>query len=97
MSYKQLFRLLSSSIIILLILFMLKTYVFRHEVKAYSIEVGQVWEETLYEDNPYKETKTYTKEVIEIKNGYVLYVENSIDTLSESKYWFTVSSECIKK
>jgi len=62
-----------------------------------SIEVGQIWKQTLHEDDPYQKAEIYYKEVIEITGDYVLFVQNKKDTLHQKKYWFVVSSECIKQ
>jgi hypothetical protein len=60
-----------------------------------NIKVGQIWKETLYEDDPYRKAVIDYKEVIEITGKYVLYVKNKKDTLHEKKYWFVVNSECV--
>lgn len=60
-----------------------------------SVKVGQIWKQTLYEDDPYKNAVIEYKEVIEITGEYVLYIKNKKDTLHENKYWFVVCSECV--
>ena len=61
-----------------------------------SIKVEQTWKHTLFEDNPYRKAVIDYREVIEITGEYVLYVENNKDTLHEKKYWFVVSSKCVR-
>ena len=60
-----------------------------------TIEVGQIWKETINRDNPYKKATIFYKEVIEITGEYVLYVESKKDTIPEKKFLFVVSSECV--
>jgi len=60
-----------------------------------SIRVCQIWKIVYYEDNPYKETITDYREVIEISDEYVLYTQNQEYIYSERKYWFVMGSECV--
>tara|TARA_R110000772_G_scaffold20466_1_gene56664 strand:- start:21629 stop:21913 length:285 start_codon:yes stop_codon:yes gene_type:complete len=60
----------------------------------HTIEIGQTWEMTLYNDNPYKENVTRYKKVIDIKDNHVLFVQDGTDTLSDTKYWFVLKSKC---
>lgn len=64
--------------------------------KEDSVKVGQVWKESHYKDNPYRDEEVNYKKVIDISGDYVLYIMNEKDTLNELLYWFVVNSECIE-
>ena len=70
--------------------------VYEEDQKVKSLKEGQTWVYVLNKNNPYEDKKIYYKKIIEIKKGYVLYIENSKDTLNQKIKLFTVSSECIK-
>ena len=59
-----------------------------------SPEVGDIWKHYATGD-PFIEEDIYTWEVIDIKRGFVKYIENDIDTLSESILVFKFNSEKI--
>ena len=60
------------------------------------IKVGQTWEYTRYNENPFEKKTTYTYDVIDIKDGYTQYITNSKDTSSTSERIFRVNT-LIKK
>ena len=64
--------------------------------KEDKIKVGQNWKYTYGVDNPYEKAIIHYREVIEITGEYVLYIQDKKDTLNDKKYWFVVSSECVK-
>ena len=62
---------------------------------------GQVWRYCVHGENPFKEEKCYDHEVLEVKNGYVLYLYRAPETMagaidSEIMSVFTVGSKRIK-
>jgi len=60
-----------------------------------TINIGDVWE--FYENgNPFMKNKILTRRVINIKMGYVEYVENNKDTLSVRDSIFLINSSKIK-
>ena len=62
--------------------------------KQNSLEIGQTWVYT--HKNPFANIKPKKQLIIDIKNGYVQYVENKTDTFSMSKRMFVIGAELKK-
>lgn len=63
-----------------------------------SIEIGQIWKLTLYEDDPHRDAEVYFQKIVGIEGDYIFYIENNgKDTLKEEMYWFVVLSERVNK
>ena len=60
------------------------------------VKVGQVWETTYFEDNPYEDVIINQREVIGVSGKYILYIENSTDTANTRDWLFITNSSCIK-
>lgn len=61
-----------------------------------DFKVGQTWEHFYDIDDPFKKVHCQRK-IVDIKDGYVLYVEEDGDTLSGSARWFRRESRLIKE
>jgi len=63
-----------------------------------TIKPNQVWRWTGTNDNPFKKPSTVDYKVIDVKDGYVKYVDlKDNDTTTSTKHWFYIGSELIKK
>lgn len=62
----------------------------------YDINPGEKWEYVLNYDNPFKDPIVYRYEILDVKDGYVLYVKNETDTLSSRIGYFVSGSNCVK-
>lgn len=65
-----------------------------------TIEVGQHWRQEYNVDNPFKEVRTYDYFVIDVKDGYVLFIQHinsDIDTMSEETKYFFWGKDLISK
>jgi len=60
-----------------------------------KVKVGQAWQYVIYKDDPFKKPIFKRYRVIDVKNGYVLYLNEKNDTLSDSERWFTSGAELI--
>jgi len=61
-----------------------------------KIEIDQTWEYVGNKDNPFETTIYDTNVVIEIKNDYILYVQNDKDTFSIKYRLFPIGSKYLK-
>lgn len=78
------------------IVFLLLSFTFTCNRKENTVEVGQIWKSSYYENDPYREEVNYYNEIIDLPEDYVVYIQNGKDTLSETRYWFVVKSECVE-
>ena len=65
-----------------------------------KIEVGQHWRKEYNIGNPFEESRIYDYFVIDVKDGYVLYIQNRdsyIDTMSMETEYFTWNKDLISK
>lgn len=58
-----------------------------------NIKVGQTWIWISNKKDPFKSKKIYEQKVINIKNGYIQFIENGRDTLSMSECMFLSGAE----
>ena len=58
-----------------------------------KLQVGQTWIYKTNASNPFKAPNIYRQRIIDLKEGYVLYIENDTDTLSCSERWFLIGAE----
>lgn len=61
-----------------------------------DIHPGETWEFVIDNDNPFEEPISYKFEVLDVKDNYVLYIEDGRDTLSSTVRYFTLGSKCIE-
>lgn len=58
-----------------------------------SLEVGDTWIYEINKDNPFEAALQYEYEIVELKNGYVLFRDLSTGRLaSESQRYFLIGS-----
>ena len=79
---------------IVIIIMVIGDYIHRHP----NIKVGQVWVKEYYDDDPFKEVKRDTIDIIDVKGDYVLYVNRSCnDTISNTKHWTALCARRLKE
>jgi len=67
----------------------------------HRVKPGQIWVYKVNDENPFSEIRAYTNVVLDCKNGYVLYYNDSKSlfmggTNSESESWFIIGSKRIR-
>ncbi len=64
--------------------------------KPIKLKPNQIWRYTINEDNPYEQLVNVDSKIINVKNGYVQYINmQNNDTLSSKESTFRFDSKCI--
>lgn len=61
----------------------LTTHIFLEAAPA--VEEGQIWEYTMHEDNPFKDTDVSRYKVLKVAGGYVKYMDVSDKSVDSDK------------